>query len=250
MDHHDRFREWLLAGARGEPARDMAVHASACEGCLADVAALDGLLAVNVGAADVPAVPVGAYVAPQSSTVRILRAVSGVTAVGLLVMAAMIGAGSLRDREGGPGIGAAPTRTPIGEGVLGGAAGPGTSTSPGAGSSTPPSARATRTPDESLDPGGASAGPTGTLPPFVAPPPPPITPGPTPTPPAVATPQPTAPPTAATTTTPAPTAQASPTPLPTVVPTPTPIPTPTAPATPTPAPPSVEPPPPSEAPAP
>ncbi|HUH07344.1 MAG TPA: hypothetical protein VML96_06005, partial [Egibacteraceae bacterium] len=59
-DLHERFRDWLLAGAPGEPARDAALHASACDRCLADVAALDALFAVNVAGAEVPLLPAGA----------------------------------------------------------------------------------------------------------------------------------------------------------------------------------------------
>ena len=53
-DPHLRFGEWLLAGAPGEPARDLALHASVCPGCMARIAALDLLAAVDTGHAKPP----------------------------------------------------------------------------------------------------------------------------------------------------------------------------------------------------
>jgi hypothetical protein len=59
-DPHLRFDEWLLAGAPGEPARDLALHASLCAECTARIAALDLLTAVDPGRASPPPLLVGA----------------------------------------------------------------------------------------------------------------------------------------------------------------------------------------------
>ena len=241
-DLHGRFREWLLDGAPGEPARDVALHASACDRCMADVAALDGLLAIDVAGAEVPFLPAGAARPIRTAGVRALRAASGLTAVGLLVLAAMIGAGALRDPAGGPGVAAGPTELPDGEGILAG----GPSLDPAASAedgTRSPSASASQRPDLSAQPtsGEVASGPTPTQPPFVAPPPPAATPGPssavTPRPTSAVTPAPTTTPTTPPTSAPSPTMAATPTPTPTPTPEPTPEPTPA----PTPPPPSEEP---------
>jgi outer membrane biosynthesis protein TonB len=247
-DLHERFRDWLLAGAPGEPARDAALHASGCDRCLADLGALDALLAVDVAGADVPFLPAGAARPIRAPGVRALRALSGVTAVGLLVLAAMIGAGALRDNTGGPGVAVNPTESPDGEGILAG--GP-TSTPAPSGDPGSPIASAAESAGASDAPEAsevaASAMPT--TPPFVAPPPPPVTPGPTtavtPAPTTAATPAPTPAPTAPPTATPAPSVTATPVP-----PTPTPTPVPPTPAPTLPPPSELPTPPPSEAPPP
>jgi hypothetical protein len=244
-DLHERFREWLLTGAPGEPPRDAALHASACDRCLADVAAVDALLAVDVAGADVPALAAGDPRPIPGPGVRAVRAISGVAAVGLLVVAAMIGAGALREDSAGPGAAAPdPTESPDGEGILAGAPSFTPAVSVMAGTPSP-SASASESAEPSEDPASSevATGVAPTQPPFVAPPPPAITPGPTavvtPRPTTVATPVPTVQPTPAPT--PVPTTPATPVPTPEPTPQPTPVPTP---------PPTVEPPPPSEEPAP
>jgi hypothetical protein len=224
-DLHERFRDWLLAGAPGEPARDAALHASACDRCLADVAALDALLAVEVAGAEVPFL--SAATRPiRTPGVRALRALSAVTAVGLLVLAAMIGAGAFRENTGGAGLATDPTESPDGEGILAG----------GPSSTQVASAdQGSRSPTSSADEGASQAsavatGATPTQPPFLAPPPPAITPGPTtaatPRPTTAATPLPTPAPTEPSTATPTPTGAATPVPTPEPTPDPTPEPTP------------------------
>lgn len=228
---HQRFHEWLLAGAPGEPPRDAALHASACDRCLGDAAAMDALLAVDVAGAGMPLLLAGPPRPMRSAGVRALRAVGGVTAVGLLVLAAMIGAGALRENTGAPGIATAPTGSPDGEGILAG----GPSFTPAASAdaasataSADPSALTSGEPTASEVAGEA----TPTLPPFVAPPPPAITPGPTtaitPRPTTAPTPVPTIVPTESPTSTPSPTVAATPTPtpVPTIVPTEPPTPPP------------------------
>lgn len=227
-DLHDRFRAWLLDGARGEPARDAALHASACARCLADVAAFDALLAVDVSGADVPLLPVGTPRPIRTPAVQALRAISGVASVSVLVLAAMVGAGALRDDTAGTGIAIGPTESPDGEGILaGGPSVAAASVDPASPSTTPSpdaSDRASEEPASSEIPGEA----TPTLPPFVAPPPPAITPGPT----AAVTPGPTA----AATPAPTPLMTPAPTPIPTALPTVSPTPTPTPTSDPTPPP--------------
>lgn len=238
-DLHGRFREWLLAGAHGEPPRDAALHASACDRCLRDVAAMDALLAVDVAGAEVPLLPLGAPRPIRSSGLRALRALSGVTAVGLLVLAAMIGAGALRENTGASGVATDPTGSPDGEGIL---AGVPTVTAPPSSNEAAPSS--TESADRSA---AASEAPTPSevageatpQPPFVAPPPPAITPGPTaattPRPTIAATPAPTLVPTDPPAPTPSPTVAATPTPTPPPTPDPTPEPTPVPTPAPTPS---------------
>ena len=237
---HQRFREWLLAGAPGEPPRDAALHASACDRCLRDVAAMDALRVVDVAGAELPLLPAGAPRPMRSPGVRALRALSGVTAVGLLVLAAMIGAGALRENTSGPGVASDPTQSPDGEGILAG----GPTFTPAASANAPsPTASADQSAGTSGEPTASEVAgeATPTQPPFVAPPPPAVTPGPT----AAITPPPTAAPTPVPTV--APTDPPTATPSPTVAATPTPTPVPTPVPTATPPPPSEEPPPPPSA---
>ena len=56
---HQRFQDWLTAGAEGDPPRDLAVHASVCSACRQSIEALDRLAAVNTGLASCPAAPTG-----------------------------------------------------------------------------------------------------------------------------------------------------------------------------------------------
>ncbi len=53
-DVHERFTAWLLHGAAGEPARDLAVHATFCPECRAAMAALDLLSIIDTGRAPMP----------------------------------------------------------------------------------------------------------------------------------------------------------------------------------------------------
>lgn len=242
-DLHDRFREWLLSGAPDEPPRGAALHASACDGCLADIASLDGLLAVDVAGATVPALAAAPAAAIHSPALRVLRIMGGVTAAALLFVAVMVGAGALREDAADPAVAGDPTAPPAGEGVLSGVpsftpAQPGETSTPSPSASAGESAGASEEPAESEL---ASVG-TPTQPPFVAPPPPPVTPGPTtpvtPRPTTAATAAPTTPPTSEPTpvpSTPTPLSTPTPAPLPTPPPSEAPTPTPTPP-TPTPTP--------------
>jgi hypothetical protein len=128
-DLHDRCAAWLLDGARGGPARDVALHATLCPSCTACIAALDLLAEIDVGAAGLPAPrPVG----------RPLRALSGARVAGgavAVVLLAATGGVSLAQVLAPRPLGAPPaspgSRPPAQE-VLGGVGGEaGASTTPG-----------------------------------------------------------------------------------------------------------------------
>jgi hypothetical protein len=53
-DPHSRFQAWLLGAPRGDPARDLALHASVCPECTRWVAAQDALTAIDLGRARMP----------------------------------------------------------------------------------------------------------------------------------------------------------------------------------------------------
>ena len=233
-DLHQRFGDWLADGARSDLPRDAALHASACDACLRDVAAFDALLAIDPGAAPPPVLDERLAIG-RPPLIRALRAASGVAAALLLAASVGIGAGALLDQRTQLGA-SVPTPTPAGEGILGGGGGPAASADlsgelPSPGSSADVSSHPAPTPES-----GASAAP-GT----VATPAPVATPRPTTiiTPPVgtprpsasgAATPAPTAPPPSVTpgpTLVPTPVPTAIPTPTPTAMPTPTPAPTPT-----------------------
>ncbi|HEX2844706.1 MAG TPA: hypothetical protein VHP64_05600, partial [Candidatus Limnocylindria bacterium] len=115
---HDRFRAWLADGAPGEPARDVALHASGCDACLRDAAALDALGSIDVGTAPMPAARPTAPVQSRTAPIALVRALSGVAAVILIAAALGIGIGALLDQPDGDGVGSAATSTPVAEGVL------------------------------------------------------------------------------------------------------------------------------------
>ena len=113
---HDRFDDWLAAGAQGEPPRDVAVHASGCDACLRSLVAYDSLQAIDIGAAALP--PLG-RVAPagREALARTLRFAVGAVAVVLLGTSVAIGAsGLLRTAQ----LGSAQETQSPGEGVLSG----------------------------------------------------------------------------------------------------------------------------------
>lgn len=53
-DLHERFVSWLLAGAAGDPPRDVAFHAALCPECGRWIAAHDALTGINPGRAPLP----------------------------------------------------------------------------------------------------------------------------------------------------------------------------------------------------
>ena len=228
-DLHDRFGDWLTDGARVDLPRDAALHASTCDVCLRRAAAFDTLLAIDPGAAVLPALRAD----PRRGALtgfRLARMTSAVLAVLALSAAVGIGAsGLLRDRAA-TGIVQA-TETPHGEGILGGAGGPSASPAratpsasddPDATESAGPTeepdasadAEATPFPGTSVPPVFFTPRPTATIAPPVGTPRPTASPGTTPAPTVAATPSP-------------PTPTVAPTPVPTAVPTPEPTPEPT-----------------------
>jgi hypothetical protein len=207
-DLHDAFDAWLTRGARDEMPRAVALHASACPGCLRAAGAFDALTMIDIGAAELP--PVRTVLAPSDRRFGLVPATAVAFAVLLVIGAGVVAGGTLVRLGNELGVASA-TPTP-GEGVLGGQGGPQASTT---GTSTPVTSPIA-TPIESLDlssaQGAQAPNPTmGGGPPLVTPAIPAVTPRP------IATPSPR--PTAAIT--PTPTAVASPEPTPT--PTPTPI---------------------------
>lgn len=193
---HQRFRDWLTDGADGEPARDVAVHASVCTECRRSIAALDMLAVVNPGMASMPAEPIGR----ERGQLEIAGRLAGATAI--LFSAAILGVGvsqliGVSHANNGP---VAQASTTPDQNVLGGTA-----------TSQPSEATPTPSPQETLTPLG--------------------TPAPTPRPQPVATPTPvrTAPPT------PIPTASPPPIPTSSGVPSETPLPSASSSATPPPS---------------
>ena len=215
-DLHDAFDAWLTRGARDDLPRGVALHASACPGCLRAAGAFDALAAIDLESAELPPLRIAA--APLDRRRGLVPATAAAIAVLLVIGAGIVAGGTLLRPPDEPEVAAA-TPTP-GEGVLGGQGGPQTSAT---GSPTP-SASAAPTPTLSAAPSTEDEptmpNPTmGGGPPLATPPPPGVTPRP------IATPSPR--PTAAAT--PPPTPQPTPivTPMPTPVTTPVPTPEPT-----------------------
>ena len=160
-DPHLRFDEWLLTGARGEPARDLALHASLCAACTANISALDLLSSVDPGRATLPPSLAGARrrVTTLRRAGRIAAAFAGVTVAAALIGLAswrMIDLLSLAER-----VDANAGDTP-GQAVLGGTGG----------SSQPPSAAATSSTEPDAAGGSPSAGsptPQPNVPPIAQP---------------------------------------------------------------------------------
>lgn len=209
MDLHDRFEDWLTDGADGEPPRDLALHASTCDGCMRAVAVVESLQAIQVGAAELPPLRVGGG---RPRPFRVARMAVGALAVILLAVSIAIGASGMLSPAPSADAPAASTAERV---LAGGPTARATDRSP-----TPtPSASATPTPSP-------SATPTALPEPTAAPaqPPAPRTPAPQPPPPTEAPPPPA--PTAAPPP-PPPTAPPA-TPSPSIA-TPTPSPTPSVP---------------------
>ncbi len=118
-DPHLRFEAWLLAGADGEPARDLALHASVCSVCIPRVAALDLLTAVDTGRAPIPVIlgPIAWPAAGLQGVLRFAAAFALVTASAALIGLAGSRLIDLRGLTGTTtgGVGESPV-----QGVLGG----------------------------------------------------------------------------------------------------------------------------------
>ena len=231
-DPHLRFDPWLLAGARGEPPRDLALHASLCTACTARISALDMLAAVDPGRA---AQPPSLANAPRP--VRALRRAGRFAAAlaGATLVVALVGLAGWRlvELRGLPErVDANAGQTP-GQAVLGGTGESSETANPEASVASPTDAAATASPTQTA---GATA----------QPPPPPVTrpvataPPATPRPSVSASPSASVAPSASATptpvgsATPAPSGSETPSPSPTATPAPTETPTPEP--TPTPSP--------------
>jgi hypothetical protein len=219
-DPHQRFGAWLAAGAPGEPARDLALHAWVCEECSARIAGLDRLAAIDPARAGIPAMPRVNDAALGSrrslrQAARFAGAVVGVLLMGTLVG---LGAGQLLNAPGtnGGDEGAE-------QGLLGATGRPSLATtlsptpapqsSPAA--SHPNASRATATPIP------ATVAPLATLPPAITPPPATQPPAATAKPSATARPTATPSPSSQATASPTSAPTASPTAAPTLEPSPT-----------------------------
>ena len=215
MDPHERFAEWLAAGAEGDPPRDAALHASMCDECMRAVAAFDSLQAIDPGAAPLP--PLRALASDRPTPFGAARIAVGAFAVILLAASVSIGAtGLLRQTQSA--ADASPTQ---GGDVLAGAPSPrSTQRLPSPTPTASARARLSASPsasEETAAPPNATFAPTQAPPPGTQVPPPPATPEPTAPPSATAPPSPTPPPP-----TPSPTEAPTPTPTPSPEPTPTP----------------------------
>jgi hypothetical protein len=214
-DLHEAFDAWLTGGARDDLPRAVALHASACPGCLQAAGALDALTMIDLGAAELP--PLRAAAGPADRRRGLVPVTVASIAVLLVIGAGFVAGGMLLRPPDAPRVAVAtPT---LAEGVLGGQGGPQASTT----ESATPSASPTPTPTESVEASNAvsTAAPNPTMgggPPLATPVAPPITPRPT------ATPSPR--PTVGLTPTPQPTPQPTPPVTPVPTPAPTPVPTP------------------------
>ena len=92
-DLHERFGAWLAQSPDIDPARDVALHAAFCPDCQRDAAAVDGLAAIDVSAAEPLAVPTSVVAAraprarlPARVPVRVFSVVALGVATGLVVV--------------------------------------------------------------------------------------------------------------------------------------------------------------------
>jgi hypothetical protein len=162
---HARFSAWLASGAQGQPARDLALHASVCPDCTRAITALDLL-----GRIDLDGAPMPSWAGAGEESGGLLRATRfAAAAAGVMLVAVVVGIGASQLILGARASGevAFGSETP-GQGLLGGAGTP-------AASPTPPSSSI----DADTPTPSPSQGPVGT--PFVLPTARP-TPRPTPTP--------------------------------------------------------------------
>jgi hypothetical protein len=222
---HDAFDAWIAAGGREDPPRDVALHASGCDGCLRLAMSFDALLAIDLGLAPPPPLRAAPVSSLSGGPMRVARSVAAAVAVILVIGAgAMVGANAFQPRVSD--AVAQPTPLPVAEGVLGGAGGPSPTPSPTDTPAQSSSAKATESPTATPTPRPIAANATPN--PTMGGGPPPVS-----TTPAapIPTPRPTAAPTSAPSAGPTP---APPTPSPTPVPTPEPTPPPTPEPTPTP----------------
>ena len=140
-DLHEAFDAWLTRGARDDLPRAVALHASACPGCLQAAGAFDALTMIDLGAAELPPLRVAA--GPRDRRRGLVPATAAAVAVLLVVGAGIVAGETLLRPPDEPDVAAAtPT---LAEGVLGGQGGPQASAT----ESATPTASPTSTPSES-----------------------------------------------------------------------------------------------------
>jgi hypothetical protein len=219
-ESHQRFQDWLIAGAEGEPHRDLAVHAWVCPACRQSILALDLLAMADPGRARQPALQ---PVVERGALGRGAR-LAGLATAGLFA-AVVVGVGASQLSNLSRGGSLALTSPTPNQQVFGGTAT--AQPTAGVGSAAPgETLTPLDSPAVSSEPAGATPAPGSTARPTIRPG---ATPGPTGVPTAVPTPGASG--TTAPTPTEVPTAPPTPvaTPEPTVEPTPAPTPTPTVP---------------------
>jgi hypothetical protein len=116
-DPHARVAAWLSAGAGGEPTRDLALHASVCDGCHARMAAFDLLSAVDTGRAPLPptraGLPIPAATGAAAAGGGLAIAVLG---IGLTLVIGVTGWRLLEETVLDGGSGASPQQAVLGAG--------------------------------------------------------------------------------------------------------------------------------------
>ncbi len=224
-DLHDGFAAWVADGTRDELPRDLAVHASGCDGCIRQTAAFDALESVDIGAAPPPPIR-AAPIRHVHGPLQLARAAGGALVVVIVLgTGAMAGSTLFGSRVPSPSSSPVDAAETPAEGVLSGvpSSTPSPTPSPSSEPSPSPSPTVPATPAVALatprptmgggPPPIATARPATPAPVQVTPPP--ATPAPTETPTTAPTPSPPASPTAAPT---------PPTPPPPTPPPPTPVP--------------------------
>ena len=215
---HQRFQDWLTAGAEGDPPRDAAVHASVCDTCRQSTAALDQLAAVDPGRAPMPtALPAGGR--QELANGARWAGVAAAVLFGAVLLG--VGASQLIGLTRGNGPIAQASQTPD-QGVLGGTA-----------TARPSAGEASLSPGQSLEASGPASPTTRPITGATARPRRTATPTATSAASSTSGPTPGGTPTGIPTPTVAATPTPSPTPTPTPTPTPIPTPAPTAPGAPT-----------------
>jgi hypothetical protein len=124
---HARFSAWLASGAHGEPARDLALHASVCPDCARAITALDLLGQIDPGRAPMPS-----WDGAGEESGGLLRATRfAAAAAGVMLVAVVVGIGASQLIVGARVSGdvAFGSETPA-QGLLGGAGTPVASATP------------------------------------------------------------------------------------------------------------------------
>ncbi len=152
-DLHDAFDAWLIRGARDDLPRAVALHASACPGCLQAAGAFDALATIDLEAAELPPLRVAAVADGRRR--GLVPATAAAIAVLLVIGAGIVAGGTLLRPPDEPEVAAAtPT---LAEGVLGGQGGPQASATESATPSASPTSTPTESPEASTDQGTRGA---------------------------------------------------------------------------------------------